>query len=326
MSNGWIPSGFLPAEPKESSTEKAGGARKKPGRRAAGVDTSMPQWYRVEAYRAARELDAAGWYLNLRLREWLRRGHQGNASFAAIVRGRLRSDPIYRPAPGNSDPIAFGAICHQLRGGSYDNFRRILNDERPKLDAVHLLRADELYYFERQLPAGVRNTGQEISTQPDPARRQRPDASFYDSIEALLPGDRRHVSPAVRLNLALPPDDLAEAVKRWAAKYQAELLRVAPNSIPLVAAIKRSKKDLSRLDSDCVLDRLDLELLRTDDDPEPTDAEIFRSLDTGKKAQRTLTATTDVWRDRLMNEFFLDAWLLPMVCAEHDAKQRAGER
>lgn len=254
-----------------------------------------PDWFDLKNYAAAREMDAADWYLNLSLRSYIHREQE------IFWMKFVQTQPLLRRADGA--PIEFWGAESDF--GS--NFMAILHG-RTARSGVQALSGTEFYAFEKMLPQNVREFGAAFvpgKTRPDGAPK-----GFDGPLDHLF--ERRFASAFLRIDLTLPDDVLLEDMRNFLRAKRAELAAIEgvhPYRDALASITKRRDPKPTVWASRKLLAVIDIDQWRESTNSTFTDAEIQRLLCIGENDFRQARDEAA----QLLVQFALDGWLLPLA-------------
>lgn len=223
--------------------------------RRTGPRKAAPDWFRLERYAAAADLDAGDWLLNLAARCWF--GERPDPEAEELI----RAEPVFR----RDDPRHDLGLRH-IAAGTQRGLPRLV---REALDAgrvasgIKPVSVSELYYFEKRLPADVRAFGATFDperTAPmraalsPPAFRGRLDHAF-----GMTP-DRQRTGRFVRIDLSLPNEVLTADLLAWLKGERRELAALGER-LPYrqAAGLKMNRRNLPKLAGLGLLPFLDLD-------------------------------------------------------------------
>jgi len=110
-----------------------------------------PSWFKLSDYESAGAMDAADWYLNLKLRFRLSKRAIDEGAAQHLLRRFIRGgQPLVRRA----DEVGFEFFGLDIGG----DFAAIIHGREPR-PSVCPLRVEEFYFFEKRLPADLRAFG-----------------------------------------------------------------------------------------------------------------------------------------------------------------------
>jgi hypothetical protein len=170
---------------------------------------TAPPWFDLSRYAAARDMDAADWYLNLQLRAVIARtAHK-------LARSYVRSTtPLVRRT---QDPLPFS-----LEGELPPDFLAIFAGREPAPGVVPL-RALDVYYFERfRLPEQIREFGRSFT--PGEISAGEVPAGFTEPLDRLI--EPRLLSVFARIDLSLPDGALVADLRAFLARERRTLAAI----------------------------------------------------------------------------------------------------
>ena len=242
------------------------------------AEVEAPPWFRLAAYDAAHELDAADWFLNLMVRA---RGP------SAPMLAHLRRSPLIRRA----DDWTFALLLD------------VAADLGP-LPAVTPMRPLDLYFFERRLPAAVR----EFARGEAAAERAPPE--YSEPLDRLF--SPRMLAAFARIDLSMPDRVILADLREYLSQQRAELAAI-PGPQPYAEALRklgyRRPARLKRFGRLRVLAYIDV--TKSLDGPVP-DAALERMLGHLTRSELRQART---YSELLMDEFVLRGWLGPAARA-----------
>ena len=252
-------------------------------------------------------MDAADWYLNLRLRVSLAQpGDDDRRKFLAREIVQSAEPVILR---GSSLPIVLAFLDGELGTA----FAAILHGREPEL-GIRQLRGDELYFFEQRLPPSIRDFGRAFipgttsaATAPD---------GFTGPIDHLF--ERRMTGVFARIDLSLPDTVLMQDFADFIANRRLEFEHIGgrqPYREALQDLSTRRRAKLKTFAKLGVLPFLDLRYWAADSGVKVTQASYAELLGIDADSFRE----TSKYANLLLRPFVLDGWL---ISAARDAVRR----
>jgi hypothetical protein len=277
---------------------------------------TQPEWFDLRRYEAAAQLDAAGWYLNLRLRIELAQAEPG-AEWARLFHRYLRNARPVLTWPKRWDRnVVFDVMDWAQFGGELDtpdSLGRLLRG-RPLPSSVEPLSTAALYHFERLLPEEVRAAGRRGSI-PSEMGIKTPHGSTAGSLDEMF--EPQFLGRFVRVDLSAPNDVLIEDFRHW-IDSQRRRLAALPGPKPFQAALEAvgeryapKPRRLQKFAERAVLPLIDLRQWQTETGEKlPGDfvAELL-----GIKHDSLRDSQRDA--DLVSDPFALTGWLAPRVRA-----------
>lgn len=258
----------------------------------------VPPWFDLRNYGALRGIDAADWYMNLRLRFVLAHADDKNwRQFVdrAFVRAGdpvlLRSHPL---------PIALAFMDEELG----PDFTAIARGKEPRL-GVWPMRADELYFFERRFPAPIRDFGRTFL--PGATGSGAAPPGFAGPIDQLF--ERRMTGVFARVDLSLPDAELVRDFRDFIADKRREFDRIGgqqPYRDALRVLSNRRRAKLTTFENNRLLPYLDLRSYVIESGSKWTNANYAEALDLDADVFRE----TVKYGKLLLQPFVLDGWLV----------------
>lgn len=246
-------------------------------------------------------MDAADWFLNLLIRNWLARTQNADVELLLRARGPL----IRRRDLQQVNELTFSFWGREEQAPS--GLLRLASGSG-LYPGIEPLTVAAYYFFERRLPDKVRTAG----------AAHTPDRSLAVDVSAAFLGRLDHaftpqmLSRFVRVNMALPDDVLLEDLRQFLAKERAELAAIGgqqPYREAIRVVEKKRGRNLQTLSTLKVLPYLDVSRWQVENGANSSDYAIAKWLD----IDRSRLKETRSYARLAMDELALRAWLEPLV-------------
>jgi hypothetical protein len=216
--------------------------------RRTGPRKAAPEWFRLDRYAEAADLDAGDWLLNLAARAWCSEAHNPNAErFLRRWPVLRRNETSHRAVLALSDPPAL--VREALDAG------RVASGIKP-------VSVSELYLFEKRLSADVRAFGASFDPERSgPPRLVLAPEAFRGRLDHAfgMTPDRQLTGRFVRVDLALPDEVLAADLLAWLKAERRELGTLGDLHYRQAAGLAMNRRKLSKLAALGLLPYLDLD-------------------------------------------------------------------
>lgn len=265
--------------------------------------TKPPDWFCLDAYRQAENLDAADWLLNLLFR--IRDKQNDNQFINKVLR---TAGPVLKRDCAELRKFFHRCRCSFRNLGAHVYVDGLMEDPPRVPSGIAPLTVEELYGFEGMLPESVRRVGREVGTRR--FREATDPPAFYGRVDHAM--EPQHTGRFVRVNLSLPDDVLFEDLKSFLSRERADLKQL-PEPQPYQEAVnvvrKKKATQLKTLATIGLLPYLDLQDWLATSGKAMSDYELARVIEIpGNRLKETKRYARSA-----QDELALIAWLGPRV-------------
>jgi hypothetical protein len=266
-------------------------------------------------------MDAARWYLNLKVRAEIGRAEQGEEWTAALLHLIRHSQPLLVKRANRFRSIFLDAmeLCDLDRLEAPDRLADLLEGKPPR-PRVWSMTVAELYHFEERLPPDLRAYARRAGGLPGGIGIRAGGQTSDGTLDALL--DEQYVSRFVRVDLSATDSTLVEDFRAWLGKEREKLAAVGgpqPYRQALDELRGRRGPKLRTFAKIGVLPLIDLNQWRAETGARLTDAFTAELLglepDRLREARRYAALLSDPW--------VVEAWLGPKARPVRKAAPRA---
>lgn len=263
-----------------------------------------PSWFDLAQYAEAEGMDAADWYLNLRLRVPDTRGAKLAKALCESKQPLLRREQIASKAQA-----AIAMAVQGLPGAC----QAILRGQVPE-PSVYPMSVSAFYWFEHRFPEEVREFAKDLRF-PVPPSANAPEA-FHRPVDDVHGPDpsKQMLARFARIDLSRPDKELREDFDRYLAQQRKKLAEI-PGDHPYREALDdlETRKELKfpSLVNYGLLPFLDLERWSAETGATVTNQWFGDLLQIDPKDGLRETRR---YAELLQDDFVLSGWLLPLAC------------